>query len=159
MKARSTAPWMDHRTDDGRSAVNDSVSADAFLFLDGPNRYVTFGYLVAGEDAANDDFDYDGHRLKLQYTQHVEWMSVDFELKSRLQVERRDYQQVLEAEFLQPNSARRSDDRFCTGLELGLPVSDWFAVESGIEYTSNVSNLEAADFDELTYSVRLAAAF
>lgn len=149
----------DHRTNEGRSAVNDSYSADAFLFLDGPNQYVALGYLVASEDAANDDFDYDGHRLKLQYTQRVEWMSVDLELKSRLQVERRDYQQVLEAQFLQPNGPRRSDARFRAGLGLDLPVSDWFAVKSGIEYTSNASNLEAADFDEVTYSVSLAAAF
>lgn len=149
----------DHRTDDGRSAVNDGLSADAFLFLDGSSRYVTFGFLVAREDAVNDDFDYDGHRLKVQYTHRVEWVGVDLELKPRLQVERREYQQVLESDFLQPGGARRADDRFRAGLGLDLPVGDWFSVESGIDYARNASNLEAAAFDEMTYSVRLAAAF
>jgi opacity protein-like surface antigen len=149
----------DHRIHEGRSAVNDSISADAFLFLDGADRYVTFGLLAGSENAANDDFDYDARRLKLKYAERVEWMSLELELKSRLQFERRDYRQVLETEFLQPEGARRSDDRWRAGFGLDLPVGERLAVESGIEYTSNASNLEAADFDEMTYSVRLAAAF
>lgn len=149
----------DHRTSDARSAVNDGFSADVFLFLDGTRRYVALGYLVAAEDAANDDFDYDGHRLKLQYTQRVEWMGFDLELKSRLQLERRAYDQFLDAPFLETNGVRRSDERFRAGLGLDTPVSDWLTVESSVDYTSNASNLRSADFDEVTYSVRLAAAF
>lgn len=148
------------RTDAGRSAVNDGFSADAFLFLDGPARYVAFGWTTADEDADDDDFDYDGHRVKLAYAQRLEWPGIELELKSRLQLERRDYRQVLESASLLPaDSRRRSDERLRAALLVDVPVNEWLAVESGVEYSSNASSLVSADFDEMSYSVRLAAAF
>lgn len=150
----------DHRTDAGRSAINQGFSTDAFLFLDGPQRYVAFGWVTADENAENDDFDYDGHRLKLTYAQRLGWPGVDVELKSRLQLERRDYRQVLEpSSLLEADPEHRSDERLRAALLVDVPVNEWLAVESGIEYESNASNLASADFDEMSYSVRLAAAF
>ncbi|HZD54154.1 MAG TPA: hypothetical protein VE175_13975, partial [Woeseiaceae bacterium] len=147
----------DQRTDAGRSAVSDGLSMDAFLFLDGPSRYLALGYLVADEDAARDGFDYDGRRFRLLYTQRLEWMSI--ELKSRLQLEHRDYAQLVDEPLPENGTTRRADDRLRARFSLDLPVNEWFTVESGIEYARNASNLETADFDEVGYSVRLAAAF
>lgn len=149
----------DHRTDAGRSAVNDGFSADAFWFLDGTRRYLAFGLLVADEDAINADFDYDGRRLKLTYAQRVEGGGLDVELKFRLQLERRDYRQVLESSFLEGEPSRRADNRQRASLLVDVPVTEWLAVKGGIEYARNVSNLASADFDEVSYSARLAAAF
>lgn len=150
----------DLRNDAGRSAVNDGFSAGAFLFLDGPTRYVAFGWTTADEDAANDDFDYDGDRLKLMYAQRLEWPAAAVELKSRLELERRDYRQVLaSASLLAADSRQRSDERLRATLQMDVPVNDWLTVESAVEYASNASNLASADFDETRYSVRLAAAF
>lgn len=147
-----------HRTDAGRSAVNDGLSADAFWFLDGPRRYVAFGVLVADENAVNGDFDYDGRGLKLTYAQRLGGSGVEVDLKFRLQLERRDYQQVLESSLLGVPS-RRADERRRAALMVDVPVNEWLAVKGGIEYARNVSNLASADFDEVSYSARLAAAF
>lgn len=150
----------EHQADTGRSAVNHGFSADAFLFLDGAGRYVAFGWLTADEDAGNDDYDYDGYRLKLTYARQIEWPGVDVELKSRLQLERRDYRQVLDSSsLLEADPRRRSDERLRAALLIGVPVTEWLAVESGVEYASNHSNLASVDFDEMSYSLRLAAAF
>lgn len=148
-----------HRTDAGRSAVNDGLAADAFWFLDGPRRYVAFGLLISDEDAATSDFDYDGERLNLTYAQRIDGSAVDVELKFRLQLERRDYRQVLESSFLEPDPSRRADERQRVALLVDVPVNEWLAVKGGIEYARNASNLASADFTEVSYSARLAAAF
>jgi hypothetical protein len=152
----------DHAADPGRSAANDAYSGDAYFFLDGTRRYVALGYTAASEDAVNDDFDYDGGLLKLKYALRMEWRGVDVELNSRLQLERRDYRQLLDAQtspLLPPNGERRTDDRFRAGLGLDIPIAEWLTVENAIDYTSVDSNLETAAFDEISYSVKLAAAF
>jgi hypothetical protein len=149
----------DHRADAGRSAVNDGLSADAFWFLDGPGRYVAFGLLISDEDAVNGDFDYDGESLKLTYAQRIEGSGVEVDLKFRLQLERRAYRQVLESAFLGANSSRRADQRQRAALLMDVPVNEWLAVKGAIEYARNASNLASADFDEVSYSARLAAAF
>ncbi|HET6629438.1 MAG TPA: hypothetical protein VFG91_06665 [Woeseiaceae bacterium] len=148
-----------HRTDGGRSAVNDGLAADAFWFLDGPGRYLALGLLIADENAANDDFDYAGQRLKLTYAQRIEASGLDVELKFRLQLERRDYRQLLESSFFATDPSRRADERQRAALLLDVPFNEWLAVKGGIEYARNVSNLASADFDEVSYSARLAAAF
>lgn len=148
-----------HRTDAGRSAVSDGLSADAFWFLNGPRRYIALGLLIAGEDASNDDFDYDGQRLKLTYAQRIDGSAFDVDLKFRLQLERRDYRQVLESSFLEPNPSRRADERQRAALLVDVPVNERLAVKGGVEYARNVSTLASADFDEVSYFARLAAAF
>lgn len=146
--------------DTGRSAVNHGLSADAFLFLDGPRRYLAIGWTTADEDADNDDFDYDGHRLKLTYAQRLERPGFGVGLKARLQLERRDYRQVLQSSSLVPADPRnRSDERLRAALLVDVPLTEWLAVESVIEHAGNASNLASADFDEMSYSVRLAAEF
>ncbi|HEX7062067.1 MAG TPA: surface lipoprotein assembly modifier [Woeseiaceae bacterium] len=150
----------EHQADTGRSAVNHGLSADAFLFLDGPQRYVALGWTTADEDADIDDFDYDGYRLKLTYAQRLERPTLDIGFKARLQLERRDYRQILESSSLVPTAPRnRSDERVRAALLVDVPVTEWLAVEGAIERASNTSNLVSADFDEMSYSVRLAAEF
>jgi hypothetical protein len=148
-----------HRRDAGRSAANDGLSADAFWFLDGPRRYVACGLLIADEDAVNGDFDYAGRRLKLTYAQRIEGGGVDVDLKVRLQLERRDYRQVLESSFLEADPSRRVDERQRAALLVDMPVNEWLALKGSIEYARNTSNFASADFNEVSYSARLAAAF
>lgn len=148
-----------HRRDAGRSAVNDGFSADAFLFLDGTSRYLALGWLAGREDARQDDFDYRSKRLRLTYAHSFEWTGIEVALKSRLQLERRAYRQELEAPFPLTEPERRSDERWRAALFADVPLNEWLTLQSALEYARNASNLASADFDEVSYSARLAAAF
>lgn len=137
-----------------RDAVNDAVEADAYILLNGMQRYLAFGFRVDTEDAVNGELDYDGTRAKATYGHRLEWLPLDVDLKAKLQMENRDYVNVTEA-----IGAPRRDKRFRAGLSAAVPLSQRFRLEGEAEYADNASNLDTAAYDETVFSVNLAAEF
>lgn len=133
-----------------RDATNDAIDLDVYLLLNGMQRYVSFGYRLDTESAMADELDYDGNRARLAYGQRFDRL----ELKARLQLEERDYSKV------NPDiGEQRRDSRFRAGLNTSYAISDIFRIEGEAEFADSASNLPSADFDEMTYSINLAAEF
>jgi hypothetical protein len=137
-----------------RDADNDSVRADAYLLFDGMNRYLSFGYRVDSEDALDAELDFDGNRAMLAYGHRIELGSLSVETKTRVQYENRDYVNVTAS-----IGERRHDQRLRAGFSAEIPVTEYFSIESDVEYADNRSNLVSAAFDEMVYGVKLALDF
>ncbi|HZW60397.1 MAG TPA: hypothetical protein VFE85_08890 [Woeseiaceae bacterium] len=138
----------------GRDANNDALQADAYILLDGMNRYFAFGLRTESERAMNDELDYDGTRIKASYGHHLDWFSRGVDITGRVQFEQRDYVTVSEA-----IGGRRHDQRFRASLTAELPLTGQFRLEGETQYATHDSNLPGAAYDETVYSVNLAAAF
>lgn len=137
---------------EARNADNRAFDADAYWLLDGMQRYVALSYRVDGEDAVDDELDYDGNRVKLTYAHTLDGVPLTF--KAKWQLENRDYRHVTES-----IEAARDDRR----TRLSLNANWQFAEHVGIEGTATRadyrSNLAAADYDEMVYSLNIAASF
>jgi len=140
-------------SDPARDASADAWSLDGFVFVDGVKHYWIFGYQSQDEDAAEDEFDYTGSRLKLQYVRRLGG-NQRIKLKTGLRYETRDYdapQLVL--------GGPRQDDRRGFEAELEWPVKKRGYLRTRYEYNDNESNLTSVDFDEQVVSVELGWKF
>ncbi|MGB5579549.1 MAG: surface lipoprotein assembly modifier [Woeseia sp.] len=135
---------------EARDATNDALDLDVYLLLDGMQRYLSFSYRVDSEDAAADELDFDGNRARLSFGQRFDKL----ELKARAQLEERDYSKLNEE-----IGAQRRDRKFRAGLNANYAISDMFSIEGEAQFSDTASNLASADFDEMTYSINLAAEF
>ena len=137
-----------------RDAVDEGFRADAYFLLDGMQRYVAVALERASEDASSDTLDY--HRLgtKLTYGHRLDAGSLPVDVKAHVRVESRDYRSL-------PDSAERprQDDRRRVGLEIGLPLGDYFEVSGQADYADNASTLESAAYDEIVYTLTIGAEF
>lgn len=135
-----------------RDASNRAVEVDAYWLLDGMDRYVSLGYRRDTEDARDDELDYNGDRFKLTVGQSLE--SLPLTLKAQWQLENRDYRNVTEA-----IGDTRRDRRSRTSLNADWQFSEHVGLEGAASYADYRSNLDGAQFDEVIYSLSLAASF
>jgi hypothetical protein len=137
-----------------RDAVNEAIRADTYLLFDGMNRYLSLGYQLDSEDALDGALDYDGNRAMIAYGHRVDFGLLKVDLKTRLQIENRNYVNVTEA-----IGEQRRDQRLRAGVAMAIPLGDHFKLNNEIDYADNRSNLVEADFDEIVYGVNLSLRF
>lgn len=149
--ARSEKSYDDYAD---RDAVNDALRADAYLLIDGMQRYIALTFERDAEDALTDSLDYDGISTKLAYGHRLESGAFSLLLKGHLQLEDRDY-----ARLPDMDEAPRRDERLRAGLSAALPLSEYFELTGQAEYSDNGSTLESAVYDEIVYTVSFGLSF
>jgi hypothetical protein len=140
--------------DGERNAFNDALHADAYILIDGMQQYVALGYRMDSENAAGNEFDYDGTAAKVAYGHALDAGRMTLRLKMHLQFENRDYANITES-----IGAPRSDQRFRAGVNAAIPISQHFSLNGEVTRANHVSNLDAADFDEIVYTLNVSADF
>jgi Surface lipoprotein assembly modifier len=137
-----------------RDATNDSLAADAYVFVNGLTTYVVFGYRYDDENAVDAQFDYAGHKLNAQLSKRISLGARELTSKTYLRYETRDY-----ASPTPSINAERSDDRWQLETTLELPVGERVLARFSYKHSDNRSNLPSVDFDENVVSVGFAATF
>jgi hypothetical protein len=138
----------------GRDATTDGLSADAYVFLNGLTSYLAFGYRLDDEAALDDQFDYDGRRVNVQYSRRLDSNARRLTLRTYLRFESRDYDNVT----LSIGSPRR-DDRKQLEASLEIPLGERWAGTVGYTYSDNRSNLPSVDFAENVWTARFRTTF
>jgi len=151
LRGSFTRAEKDFAGNSDRDAFNDAIRGDAYILIDGMERYVALAYRIASEDAKAREFDYEGREAKITYAHQLEARSMTLDWKTYLQVENRNY-----AGAPDPDTAPRHDDRFRAGMSAAIPLSERIALKGEFEYGENDSNLAAANFDEVVYSISVA---
>lgn len=141
-----------YATSVGRDATTDAPSLDAYVFVNGVKSYLIIGYQHVKENAADDTFDYDGGKLKVQLTQRFMPGSRRLTLKTGLRYESRTYRAPL-----LPITPRREDQRFRVELELEAIVFRHMFLRARYEYAHNRSTEASVNFDENVASIGLGA--
>jgi hypothetical protein len=134
-----------------RDAVNQAVRGDAYLLLDGTEKYVAFAYRIAREDAQADAFDYKSREARVTYRQQLQAGRVTVDWKTYLQIEHRGHDGTPE-----PDDARRRDERLRAAMNAAIPVSERISVRGELEYGERESSHAAANFDEIVYGISVA---
>jgi hypothetical protein len=137
-----------------RDAISDSLSADAYVFVDGLKTYLVFGYHLDDEDALDRQLDYSGHKLNVQLSHRLKAGSREITLKTYLRHEARDY----DAPTLSIG-APREDDRYQLEASAELPLTARVRARVGYKHADNRSNLPSVDFGENVYSLTFSATF
>jgi hypothetical protein len=135
-----------------RDAFNNAVRADAYVLIDGMERYVAFAYRIDEDDAKAREFDYRGSAAQLTYRQPLRAGRMTLDWKTQVQVENRRY-----AGASGQDGVSRRDERWRAGMSATLPLWGHVALKGEVEYGSNRSSLAGASFDETVYSVGIAA--
>jgi hypothetical protein len=134
-----------------RDAFNNAIRGDAYVLVDGMESYIALTYRVANEDAKASEFDYKGRDAKITFAHRLQAGRVKLDWETFLQVENRNYTGAPD-----PDNAPRRDERFRAGMSAAMPVSERIALKGEFEYGGNDSNLAAANFDEVVYSISVA---
>lgn len=137
-----------------RDAKTASLSSDAYVFLNGLTTYLVFGHRYNDENAVDEQFDYAGHKLKLQLNRRFEAGSRTLTFKTYLRFETRDYPHPT-VSIGEP----RRDDRYQLEALAELPLTDRVLATFGYKHADNQSNLPSLDFAENVFSVRFDAEF
>jgi hypothetical protein len=137
-----------------RDAESISLSSDAYVFLNGLTTYLVLGHRYHDESARDPQFDYAGHRLKLQLNRRFEVGSRTLTLKTYLRYETRDYSHPTPS-----IEAERRDDRYQFEALAALPLTEHVHATFGYKHADNQSNLSNVDFSENVYSMKLGAEF
>ena len=137
-----------------RDADVEGVRGDVYWIFDGMRRYLALGIATTSEDAADPEFDFDGTALSLTYGQQIDYALLDLDLRLQLQSEQRDYLNVTSS-----IDAVRYDERLRASFIAGIPFSEHFELQGQVDRVDNRSNLESAELDEVTYSMRFLVSF
>ena len=151
LRGSFTRAEKDFAANSERDAFNNAIRGDAYILIEGMERYVALAYRIASEDAKASEFDYDGREAKMTYAHRLQARRVKLDWKTYLQVENRNY-----AGAPDPDTAPRHDDRFRAGMSAAMPLSERIALRGEVEYGENDSNLAAANYDEVVYSISVA---
>lgn len=149
--ARAEKSYQEHEE---RDAVNEAYRADAYLLLDGMQRYFAVALERNSEDALSDTLDYDGIATKLTYGHRLEAGPVGVDVEAHFRFENRDYMALPDAD-VRP----RRDHRRRVGLGIGLPLKEHFEIAGQAEYADNASTMDAAAYDEMVYTLSVGAEF
>ena len=151
LRGSFTRAEKDSAGDPGRDAFNNSIRGDAYILLDGMERYVALAYRIANEDAQTGEFDYTARDAKFTYGHQLQAGRVNLDCRTYLQVETRNY-----AGAPEPDAAPRRDERLRAGMSAAIPVSERIALKGEFEYGENDSNLATVAFDEVVYTFSVA---
>jgi hypothetical protein len=136
-----------------RAATADTLSSDVYVFVDGLNTYLLFGYRHDHENAIDAQFDYGGHMYRVQLTKRLN-RERELTLRTSLRLENRDYDYPTTS-----IGAPRRDDRTQLEVSLELPLGERTITQLVYEHANNRSNLPSVDFAEDVLSVRFRARF
>jgi hypothetical protein len=137
-----------------RDADADTVSGDAYIFLDGTKRYIVIGGKALQEDANDDSFSFDGGSGRLRYVQRFDAMDREMTLRAGVEYEKRDYKAPVA-----PINVPREDKRTSVDVSLDAPIDDHLFVEASYRYGGYQSNLATADYDEHVGAVKLGVKY
>lgn len=137
-----------------RDADADTVSGDAYIFLDGTKRYIVIGGKALQEDANDDSFSFDGGSGRLRYVQRFDAMDREMTLRAGVEYEKRDYKAPVA-----PINMPREDKRTSVDVSLEAPIDDHFFVEASYRHGGYQSNLATADYDEHVGAVKLGVKY
>ncbi len=129
-------------------------SGDAFVFLDGLNTYLVFGYRHDRESAVADWFDYVGNRYSAQLVRRIQVGERRVVTRARVRHERRSYD-APDPSIEAPRRDRRT--RFEGIVE--VPLGERTGLTASWEYADNDSNLPAVDFSKHVVSLMFNARF
>jgi hypothetical protein len=148
--------WTDRDfpSDPARDARLQTLSADAFVLLDGMQRYLVLGLRLEEDSAREREFDLEGYRLSLHSIHHLSMGARELKLRAGLRHEGRRY-----AKPLLPLGSRRRDERYRLETRFELPLLGPFRASARYEYGDNRSTLPAADFSEHLVALSLQASF
>ncbi len=148
--------WSDKtfRTNPGRDATANAVSADAYVFLNGLSTYLIAGARYDDEDARAGHFDFRGDRLRLQLVHRISTATRQLTLRTQVRTERRNYRAPTPA-----IEEVRRDRRHRLEVLLDIPFGEQLVTRLGMTHADNRSNLPAVDFTENVVSVQLRAQF
>lgn len=149
-----TAADKSYAEHEARDATNRSVRTDAYLLLDGMNRFLSVGYVASTENAFDETLDYDGDRLQAGFGQRFGSGERFLMLRLRAQLESRYY-----AGFDETLEDTRTDKRFRAEATATLGLREWLSIEGQAAYADNRSNLAAASFSETVYGVSVGISF
>lgn len=138
----------------GRDAAQQSLSADAYYFVNGLSTYFVFGYRRNDEDALDAALDYTGGRTRVQLTKRLELDNRTVTLRTSLQAEARDYSSPTPT-----LGEQRRDDRRTFEAAAEVPLRGRLTAAFEYRYADYDSNLQSLDFDENVVSAKLRATF
>ena len=148
--------WTDRdfSSDPARDARLQALAADAFVLLDGMQRYLVLGLRLEEENAREREYGFEGYRLSLHSVHHLAMGTRELRLRAGLRHEGRRF-----AKPLLPIDSRRRDERYRLETRLELPLHGPFIASARYEYGDNRSTLPAADFSEHLVAISLQASF
>jgi hypothetical protein len=149
--SRSDKNFADNPT---RDATSDTLSADAYVFINGLKTYLVLGYHLDDEDALDRQLDYSGEKLNAQLSHRFMAGRREITFKTYVRHEARDY----DAPTLSIGTPRE-DDRYQLEASAELPLTARVRARIGYKHADNRSNLPSVDFDENVYSVTFSATF
>lgn len=135
-----------------RNATTDTVSADAYVFLNGLKTYVAFGAAHDHENAVAGEFDYAGEKFNAQLTHRFMAGTRELTLKSYVRFEGRGYGAPTPS-----IGVPRRDDRVQVEASLDVPLGKRTLVRVSAKHANNGSNLPSVDFAENVLSVGFSA--
>lgn len=142
----------DFAANPGRAAKADSWSSDVYVFVNGLETYLLFGYRHDTEDAIDAQFDYAGRGLRAQLSRRIAAGSRELTLKVGVRFEQRDYDNPTLS-----IGAPRGDDRFRFEASADIPLGARTTARIGYKHADHQSNLPSVDFNEDVYSVAFSA--
>ena len=137
-----------------RDADGQGGQVDAFIFLDGTQRYIILGAKQVEEDAVNNEFDLTEWGLKARYIHRTDILSQPAKLRLGLELEDQDYDAVT-----QSIGEVRSDEKLRGEARAEFQITEPLVIDIGYAYTDRSSNLPSADYDEHVATARLVARF
>ncbi|MDX1480511.1 MAG: surface lipoprotein assembly modifier [Woeseiaceae bacterium] len=149
-----TAAEKTYAENELRDASNRSLRADAYVLLDGMNRFISLGYVSSSENALDETLDYDGDRLLLGFGQRFGEGERSLMLRLRAQFEIRDY-----AGFDESIEDTRSDERFRAEATATWGLTEHLSIEGKAAYADNQSNLETATYSETVLGLSIGVSF
>lgn len=118
----------------------------ALQFFNNYKSNFIFGYSVADEDAATDNYDFDETKWSIGVTHPVSFAGRNYKAKISYEMRARDYPKVSNAQL------KSEEDRDRFQLRLTTRLSDHLELEVDFDYKDR-----KADIDDATYSSHLTA--
>ncbi|MGD9662375.1 MAG: surface lipoprotein assembly modifier [Porticoccaceae bacterium] len=150
-----------------RDADNQSIGGDLYYFHE-PDNYLSLSVATMDEKAATEAFDYQGWRMRVQWSREFDWQQLKPALQVSWQHGRRDYGEQgatapgagnelpifadLSGATTTPGASR--DDRIDNlNLALELPLNQLFSVVGQVQYSDHQSSVATWSYDKTLFAL------
>lgn len=144
----------DLKTSDDRDAQTHSAGASVFYFMNKSKTYLMFSYRYDSLDANADQFDYNGHDVKIRYQVKFPFAGGEARFRIGGRYVKRNYDAVTLS-----IGEVRDDKRASIEAMFEVPVFDIFNARLKYRYTDATSNLPSADYQESLVSFEIGVKF